>query len=255
MLIAIALVLGLLIGAGAAYAAEIIMLRRAWQTPVCPYCQTPYAPVQGSAFLALVLRQFHCRHCGKPLRWPRLAGEVLLALTWALLVGVYGLTPRVGFAMVSVIPLVMVTVTDLEAKLIPNRIILPSGAALLVLATIFGVPLPFAVRGAWWHALAGGALGFVVFWILANLGLLLVGEGALGAGDVKLAAYVGLLVGFPLIIEAMILSFILGGVGGVFVLVVKRGNLHTAMPYGPYIVLGGIITLLWGLQIATWFLS
>ncbi len=249
------ILLGLLVGAGAAHLAETLMARRAWQTPTCPYCTTPYTPVQWSASLALILRRYRCATCHKRLRWQRLAGEALLALTWGLLVAKYGLTPRVAFVMLSVIPLIMVTVTDLETRLIPNRIILPATGALAVLATVFGVPLPFAEQGVWWHALAGGAVGFLTFWILANVGIALFGEGALGSGDVKLSAYIGLVLGFPLIIEALILSFVLGGIGAVLILIARRGSLRTAMPYGTYIVLGCITTLLWGLEIAEWYLA
>lgn len=253
MLVVIALVCGLLVGALAAHGAETLMAKRAWQSPSCPYCTAPYEPIQWSMALSWLLGSQQCKACGNPQRWQRLAGEVLLAVAWALIAARYGFSPRALFAMLCVIPLSMIVVTDLEAKLIPNRIMLPAIGVAAVLGTLFGLPLPFSDQWLWWQALAGGVVGFVAFWLLANVGIAFFGEGALGAGDVKLAAYIGLITGFPFIILALLSAVVLGGVGALVILIARRGTLHTAMPYGPYIALGGIAMLVWAPEIAAWF--
>ncbi len=245
-------VAGLLVGALAAHAAETIMARRAWQSPDCPYCQAPYGRFQWSATLACFTGKHHCRACGEPLRWPRLAGELFLAATWGLLAARYGLAPRVFLALAASVPLAMVLVTDLEAKLIPNRIILPAVAAMLVAGSLLGPAVPGIGGWVWWHPLVGGGIGYLVFWSLYTLGVALLGEGALGAGDVKLAAFAGLAVGYPLVIEALLLAVLLGGVAAVFVLVVRR-SLRAAFPYGPSLVLGCAVTMIYGMEIARWF--
>ncbi|OQA12138.1 MAG: Type IV leader peptidase family protein [Chloroflexi bacterium ADurb.Bin360] len=106
----------------------------------------------------------------------------------------------------------------------------------------------------WWQSLAGGAVGLGVFWVLVVLGTLVWGEGALGYGDVKLAAYIGLVVGFPLIIEALVLTFVFGFVGAVLLLLSRKGSLRSFFPYGPFLVLGAVTTMLWGLEIVVWYL-
>lgn len=247
-------VMGLVSGAGAAHLAEAILARRSWATPRCPYCQAEYSPWQWSATLALLSGHWRCATCEKPSRGARLAGELLLALSWAGLVWVHGLTPRVALAMLASLPLVMVLVTDLETKLIPNRIIWPSLGVMLALGMLFGPAVPDIGSWGWGDVLLGSGFGFALFWVLVTVGVALLGEGALGGGDVKLAAYLGAVVGWPLIIVALLLAFVLGGVGALAVLVSRRGSLRTAIPYGPYLVAGGIIVLLYGVEIVRWYL-
>jgi prepilin signal peptidase PulO-like enzyme (type II secretory pathway) len=150
----------------------------------------------------------------------------------------------------------MVMVTDLETKRIPNLIILPSIGVMLVLGTILGPALPRLASWRWWYTAAGAFIGFVVFRILVWLGTALFGEGALGEGDMTLATYAGAVVGFPVIIESLVVAFALGGVGALAVLVGRReASLQTAIPYGPFIVLGTGATLIWGPEIMGWFLG
>jgi leader peptidase (prepilin peptidase)/N-methyltransferase len=147
----------------------------------------------------------------------------------------------------------MVLVTDLEVKLIPNRIMYPAIGAMLVIGTLFGPAVPSVTLIAWWHVPLGGLVGFLVMWLLAWVGVALLGEGALGAGDVKLAAYMGVVTGFPLIIVALLMTFLLGGVGALGVLIARRGSLRTAIPYGPFLVLGCTAVLLYGRTLSLWF--
>ena len=223
--------------------------------PACPYCATPYTPLQWSAALALVTGKGRCGQCDTFLRWPRVAGEVFTALTWGLLVGLNGLNARVLFAMVAIIPLTMILVTDLEAKRVPNAIILPAIGVLLVLSAAFGPALPTLSSWAWWYGPAGGLLAFVILRVLVTLGVAAFGPGAMGEGDITLATYTGAVVGFPLIIVALLLTIVFGGIGAFGVLITRRGSLKTAIPYGPFIILGCAATLLWGAEILRWFLS
>ncbi|MDY0018697.1 MAG: A24 family peptidase [Anaerolineae bacterium] len=246
-------VAGVLLGAAAAHVAEAIMAHRPLERPSCPYCQSPYTPLQWCVLLGWITGQGRCRNCGKGMRWARLAGELFLGLVWGGLVARYNTSPRLFLALLVAVPLSMVLVTDLETRLIPNRIMLPSVAVLLVVSPLIGLAVPGVTTWQWWHGLAGGVVGFLVFWLLGAVGEALVGEGALGAGDVKLAAYIGLAVGFPLIVEALLLTFLLGGVGAGLVLLARRGSLHTAIPYGPFLVLGAAAVMLYGPEIAHWF--
>jgi len=76
----------------------------------------------------------------------------------------------------------------------------------------------------------------------------------LGGGDVTLATFVGLIVGFPLIIEALVLTILIGAGVSLLLIVTRVRTLRDHIPYGPFIVAGAIITLLWGYSIAEWFL-
>ncbi|MGC9347661.1 MAG: prepilin peptidase [Anaerolineae bacterium] len=247
--------LGLLVGTAASHVAEAALSMRRVSVPRCPYCTEPYAPLQWSATLAFVTGSARCRACGRHFRLPRLAGELFLATGWALLATRYGMSPRVGLAMVALVPLAMILVTDLEAKRVPNVITLSSLAVMLVVGSLFGLALPWTEGGPWWSSLAGAALGFVIFRLLIWLGVAIFGEGALGEGDMTLASYVGAAVGFPVVLEALLLAFLLGGLGAFLVLVVRKGGLKTAIPYGPFIILGCAISLIWGGELLQWFFS
>ena len=247
--------LGLLVGALAGHLAEAVMVGQRLARPDCPYCTTPYRPMQWSATLALVTGRGRCRGCGRFFRLPRLVGELFLGISWGLLVGFYGLNVRVLFTLVTVIPLEMIMVTDLEAKRVPNLIILPSIGAMALLGLVFGPALPTLRSWSWWNSPLGGLVGFIVLRILVSVGVAVFGEGAMGEGDMTLATYAGAVVGFPMVIEALLLAFVLGGAGALLVLVTRRGSLKTAIPYGPFIILGCAVTLIWGPAIARWFLT
>lgn len=248
-------ILGLLVGALASHVAEAVMVKRPLAKAVCPFCTSPYSLAQWSATLALVVGQGRCRACATYFRWPRLIGELFTALSWALLVGLNGLHSRVIFAMLTVIPLTMIMVTDLETKRVPNIIILPAIAAIFVIGTLFGPALPALTTWEWWYAPAGGVTAFIVLRIFVTLGVAVFGPGAMGEGDITLATYAGAVVGFPLVIISLLLMIAFGGIGAVGVIIARKGSLKTAIPYGPFIILGCVVTLLWGPEILHWFLA
>jgi prepilin signal peptidase PulO-like enzyme (type II secretory pathway) len=246
---------GLFVGAVCVHAAEAVMAHRKMTRPKCPYCTTPYRPIQWAAFAGTVTRQHKCRQCGKPIRFARLVGELYVGLSWALLVYYFQDYPRVWLSLLATLPLAMIVVTDLEAKLIPNLIVLPSTAVMLVLGMVFGPALPSLESWHWWDVLAGATVGFVVLRVLIWVGVGIFGEGALGEGDMTLATYVGAVVGYPIIFESLILTVVMGGIGAILVLIARRGSLKTAMPYGPYIAIGASVCMLWSAAILKWYIS
>jgi leader peptidase (prepilin peptidase)/N-methyltransferase len=102
-------------------------------------------------------------------------------------------------------------------------------------------------------AFIGGAIGFAFFWLAAWLGRLILKRNALGAGDVTLAAYVGLITGFPGIITALVITILAGGLISVVLLLSRVVNLRSGIPYGPFLVIGGFVTMLWGVAITNGF--
>ncbi len=249
--------IGLAIGAFVAHLAEAVMAHRRFTAPACPHCTTPYSPLQWSALLALVTGRWRCQSCDEPLRLPRLLAELFLGASFALLLARYGLSWRMILSMAALIPLAMILVTDMETRLIPNAISLPALGVMLAVSLAVGPALPFvtSAAGQRWRGFAGALVGFLVMRILVTLGVAVFGEGALGEGDITLAAYIGAVIGYPLVFEALVLAFLIGGVGAFLVLITQRGGLRTAIPYGPFLILGCAMTLIWGQEILFWFLS
>jgi len=142
----------------------------------------------------------------------------------------------------------LILITDLEHRLILNCVTYP--------AIVVGLVGSFFVPDlTWWSALIGGGIGLVFFFLAAVMGRALFGSGALGGGDVKLAAFVGVVTGFPLVIEAIVLTILIGALISLILLLTGIRGLRDHIPYGPFLVAGAAVTLLWGYRIATWVLA
>jgi leader peptidase (prepilin peptidase)/N-methyltransferase len=137
--------------------------------------------------------------------------------------------------------LLLIGVIDLEHRLVPDVLI----ALGMLLAAAFNAIHPMPGLAA---ALLGAALGGGVFLVQAVLG-----RGAMGAGDVKLAALIGMMTGFPWVMQALVLGIILGGAVAALLLVTRVRGRREHIPYAPYLVAGAIVTLLYGTRIAAWY--
>lgn len=127
--------------------------------------------------------------------------------------------------------LLTLTAADFERRLLPNRIMYPSLVAALILSWAWPHrPL--------WSGLEGGAVGALIM-----LGVFLVFPG-FGFGDVKLAALIGLILGFPTVLYGLLVGMVFGGLGAGWLLLSKRAGLRSAMAYGPYLAGGAILEML-----------
>ena len=77
----------------------------------------------------------------------------------------------------------------------------------------------------------------------------------MGWGDVKMSGMVGLATGFPLVLVAMVISFLSGGLVAGFLLLLRLKGRKEGMPYGPFLSLGAFIALLWGESFTRWYLA
>jgi leader peptidase (prepilin peptidase)/N-methyltransferase len=129
--------------------------------------------------------------------------------------------------------LVQVVFFDLEHRLILDRVMFPAmGLALAV--SIFNHP--------WWAGLATGIGAGVLFALIALLGALIFKAEAMGFGDVKLAVFIGLLVGWPSTVTALFYGVFLAGVVSIAYVIWKR-SLKGTIAYGPYLAVGALILL------------
>lgn len=247
MLILYALI-GLFIGGLVNFLADVLPQRhQPLSAPICPACGQPRSAIQFLAVAAFLTGKRRCPACGRPIDLRHPVVELVLAILFALLYNFYSDNfVRLVLSSFFTSVLVLVTVTDLEHRLIPNRAILPA----IVVAAVVS-PLWFGP--GWWLAFVGGAIGYGFFWLTVQLGDRFLGRGAMGWGDVKLAAFVGLITGFPGIITALVITIIAGGVISLALLVTRIVNLRSGIPYGPFICLGGFITMIYGQQIMTRF--
>ncbi len=145
---------------------------------------------------------------------------------------------------------VVLTVIDLRHHLLPNAVVLPAlGIGVLLLA------LAAAGENAWGallRAVLGALLLFVLYLVLA-----LVSPAGLGMGDVKLAAVLGLFLGFQgwgALFVGAVLASVVGMVVGIVVLASRRGGLRSDVPFGPSMLAGALVAVIWGELLAREYL-
>lgn len=131
--------------------------------------------------------------------------------------------------------LVLLLVVDLEQGRIPNSVVYPT-LAIAVLAGWQGGHLA--------AVLAGAAAAFTIFMLLWWIGQRLFGPQALGSGDVKLAALLGAMFGLPQVGMALLLGILLAGVAGAALLLSGRVARGDTIPYGVFLAIGGLVTLI-----------
>jgi prepilin signal peptidase PulO-like enzyme (type II secretory pathway) len=156
----------------------------------------------------------------------------------AALFGVFGYAPASNIAVtaeldVFVLVLVQVIFFDLEHGLILDRVILPS-MALALLVSVFRQP--------WWAGIVTGAVIGLAFLLLGLVGSALMKADALGFGDVKLAVFLGILLGPVATAEAVLLGVALAGAFAVAVAIARR-SLQGQIALGPYLAAGALIVL------------
>ena len=166
-------------------------------------------------------------------RWQVYGPPVLAALLFAVFAMHITSFPLLALRSVFVLVLVQVIFFDFEYRLILDRVMFPAMALALVVS-LFGHP--------WWVGIASGLGAGLLFLLLALAGQAIFKADALGFGDVKLALFMGLLVGWPYIVQAIFYGVLLAGLASVWVIVRSR-SIKGTIAYGPYLAAGTLITL------------
>lgn len=243
VLAAFALVPGLALGSFLGVAASRVPLGRSVVSPrsACLSCAAPIAWYDNVPILSYLLLRGRCRRCRESISPRDPAIELATALLLAGCLLAFGTTVEAAAAAVFCGALVIVTATDLERRVIPNRVVLPAAAAVLVLRTIAD-PSPEWALGA---LAAGGALLLVAFAY----------PGGMGMGDVKLAFLLGAMLGRVVGI-ALLLALLLAFVPSVFLLLRHGARARKfAIPFGPFLAAGAVIGLFAGSRLLDLYLG
>jgi leader peptidase (prepilin peptidase) / N-methyltransferase len=225
---------GLALGSFLGVVAARVPLRRSIVRPgsACMSCETPLSWYDNVPVLSYALLRGRCRRCGVRIPPRDLAIELATAL---LLVGCvldFGISVKTAAAAIACGTFVVVTATDLERRIVPNRVVLPAAAAVLALQTA-SHPSPE------WALGAAGASGFLFLAALAY-------PGGMGMGDVKLALLIGALLGRTTPV-AIMLGLLLALVPSA-VLIARNGlgARKSAIPFAPFLAAGAVIALFAG---------
>ena len=208
----------------------------------CDSCGRRLTPLELIPVFSYLSLGGRCRTCRAtiPARVPIV--EAATAALYLLVVLRFGLSLAAGVGALFVSVLVVVAGIDLEHHRILNRLTYPAIALAMVAAFLPGRPTL--------SLLVGGGIGAGALLLLA-----LVSPRAMGYGDVKLALFVGLILGYPLILVSLFVSFVIGGLSSAFLLAARRLRLGQAVAFGPYLALGATVTYLYGASLLMWWLA
>jgi leader peptidase (prepilin peptidase) / N-methyltransferase len=242
---ALALAPGLALGSFLNVVAARVPLKRSLLSPgsACMSCEREIAWYDNVPLLSYALLRGRCRSCGAhiPLRYP--AVELVTALLVAGCVWKFGLSGSAAVAAFFCLALVAVSATDLEHRIIPNRIVVPAGLIVLAANTALH-------PGPQWAIGAVGASGFLFVAALAY-------PAGMGMGDVKLAFLMGAALGktVPVALFLGVFAALIPGL----VLLARHGSAARKMgiPFGPFLALGAVVALFAGHELlhAYWSLS
>lgn len=214
----------------------------------CPACGHALRAWELIPIVSFLVQKAQCRNCQARISWRYPAVElltgVLFFLTTILTYNFEMHPARLFLNLLFVAVLVALSFIDLDTFRLPDVLTLP----LLGIGLIGAFLVPGDPSG--WESMlsAFGAGG--LFWIIARIY-----PQGMGLGDVKLVAAMGAFLGFPAIFLSVFAGSFVGAVVGICLLFAGRKRFGQQIPFGPYLALGAILTLLWGAQISHWYFT
>jgi leader peptidase (prepilin peptidase) / N-methyltransferase len=206
--------------------------------PGCGYALTWRDNIPLVSYAALGGR---CRSCRMPIsiRYPFVELVTGGIFVWHL--AVFGLTPLLAVRLAFACALIVLFSIDLEHQILPDRITLP-GIVVGFACSLVLPPGPLM-------SLAGIAAGGGILWFRLRK------VDAMGFGDVKMLAMIGAMLGLRLVLVTFVLATMAGGILGVVLIVTRRANLATAVPFGTMLAAAALVASLYGDSLLAWYLS
>lgn len=224
----------------------------------CEFCKKELRWYDLIPVLSFLSTQGKCRYCHKNLGLYYPAIEISTGLmfvaTYIFVLSqfvIYNLlfTTTLVYYLIIVSSLIVVFFTDLKYGIIPDKI-------LLLATMVVAFYLLFINPQASLVNLVSGAATFLFFIAIAIGFSVLLRKESMGGGDIKLAFLLGLFLGFPNIVISLYVAFLTGGLTGIILILWRKKSFRKAtLPFGPFLVLGAVISLFWGNQIYVYVLK
>jgi leader peptidase (prepilin peptidase) / N-methyltransferase len=214
-----------------------------WPPSSCPGCGAHLAWHDNIPVLSFLALRGRCRTCGMPISWRYPLVEAVTAA--ALVAAYFTFGPTADFVAAGLLlpALIAITAIDLEHQLIPNVITLPGAVAGLAVNVATG-------RMFWADPAIGILLGSGLF-----LAIILASGGGMGGGDLKLGGMLGAFLGWKALVFALFVAVVLGGALALALLASGLRKRKDAIPFGPFLAVGGAMALFWGERVVDWYLS
>lgn len=211
----------------------------------CPNCEKDIAPWHNIPVFSYILLRGKCGNCKAPIsiRYPFI--EAACGLITALVTYHFGLELALAPALLLTWSLITLTLIDADTQYLPDDITLPL-LWLGLITNTFNVFTP--LENALWGAIAGYLSLWSVYWFFK----LLTGKEGMGHGDFKLLAALGAWMGWHMLPLIIVLSSVVGAVVGIMLMLIKKHDRNTPIPFGPYLASAGFLTFMWGPVLTTY---
>lgn len=217
----------------------------------CPHCKRVLRWFELIPVISYLSQFGRCRRCQQRLAVRYLIVELVTASMFGLIAWQFGATLQTVVLLGLATVLLATVLVDLEHLLLPDALTwIALGLTLLGLVVTSGPNLGHLSDSMVWNEWWGGALLNLV--VIGGLYLGTGGRG-MGFGDVKLAPVLGMSLGGVGALAGLFLAFVIGALVGLMALSAGRSRLGQPIPFGPFLVLGWLLVLIWGPDIVTWY--
>ena len=214
----------------------------------CPKCRSNISPKDNIPLLSYILLKGRCCNCKSKISIQYPVVEFLTGFIYLIIYLIYGLSIQTLIYIILSSALIIIAFIDLNEQIVPDVISLP-GIVLGLILSFFVSYISFV------NSALGVLVGGGIILIIGLAGSAIFKKEAMGGGDVKLAAMIGAFLGWRYIIISLFLGFFLGALAGIILILSKIKSREDVVPFGPFIVLGSLITLLWGEKIISWYIG
>lgn len=212
---------------------------------ICPKCKKTIAWYDNIPVFSFLILGGKCRHCKKKISIKYPIVELLIALSFVFVGKIYDWSPQLDLQTQILFlvdlyffwSLVVITFIDLEFRIIPDRFSLGNWAVALlaVIFCYFKFDTPFL------NSVLGGIAGFGIFFGIAYFYERVKKVEGMGFGDVKMMGWLGTWLGLVAMPILLLAASLTGLAAGLIVMLKTKGDLKTAIPFGPFLAIGAII--------------
>jgi len=215
----------------------------------CPYCKHTLAWQDLIPIFSFLILRGKCRYCQNPISWQYPLVELATGILFVLVINYtfLGFLFSIFYFLISFF-LIIIFVYDLKYYIIPDKIIYPA----IIIAFFYNIYQLTIGNQQLTISNFLSALGAALFFLAI---VLISGGKWMGLGDFKLAFFMGLFLGWPKILVALFLAFLIGAIIGLGLVLSGKKRLQSEVPFGPFLITGTFISLFWGQNIINWYLN
>lgn len=208
----------------------------------CPQCGHKITALENIPVISYLFLRGSCSQCHKhiSLRYPIIEG--LTGIMSGFAAWYFGFGLPAFAALIFIWSMIALTFIDLDTQLLPDVVTLP----LLWIGLLFNLSNGFIGIES---AIIGAVAGYLFLWTVYWGFKLTTGKEGMGYGDFKLLAAIGAWLGWQMLPLVILLSSLTGGIIGILLIIIKKNQRNTTIPFGPYLAAGGLIALFWGNKI------